>query len=104
MKTIFSLFDSETARYYRNPLTNPQRDVPIYVQNLNCKDGNSHLNECTYKTYGDCSHELDMWLECKGGKVLFFVLVTYRQMFASNNLFSSIRCKRSFLIVYMQCP
>ncbi|XP_053376387.1 uncharacterized protein LOC123533517 isoform X2 [Mercenaria mercenaria] len=37
---------------------------PIFVDDLVCGDNSTHINNCTYKTYDDCDHSHDVFVEC----------------------------------------
>ncbi|XP_052231007.1 deleted in malignant brain tumors 1 protein-like [Dreissena polymorpha] len=39
---------------------------PIFIDDLNCGDDASHINDCEYTTYHNCSHEHDVSVICTG--------------------------------------
>ncbi|XP_053387247.1 uncharacterized protein LOC123541978 [Mercenaria mercenaria] len=39
---------------------------PIFVDDLNCDENATHINNCSYVTYDDCSHSNDVSVVCTG--------------------------------------
>ncbi|XP_052236237.1 uncharacterized protein LOC127848005 isoform X4 [Dreissena polymorpha] len=39
---------------------------PVYVDNMACDANSSHINDCQYSTYHDCSHSEDVAVTCTG--------------------------------------
>ncbi|WAR23702.1 MLP-like protein [Mya arenaria] len=57
-------FPSRSAQnFYRN-FTNPRTSGPIFVDELDCSETETSINDCSFETMHDCTHLQDIYLNC----------------------------------------
>lgn len=58
------------VQYYVNK-TSPLEDGPVFIDELNCFGNESDINNCSFKTPGNCNHDDDLFLNCAGSFIKF---------------------------------
>ncbi|XP_052775111.1 uncharacterized protein LOC128213450 [Mya arenaria] len=54
---------SSAQNFYRN-FTNPRTSGPIFVDELDCSETETSINDCSFETMHDCTHLQDIYLNC----------------------------------------